>query len=361
MKRIFEVAKRVLSIIQKEIVPQIATSPKQKNTTKKSLINSVTSRDEAVNSSLKKKIPPKTLEPKKSQKKKTITKKSTKKSPIKKEVKLVPTHDFKNDLKILSSDLKSQLAEDSRYSGGIIKSQIRQGITSTKLNIIYLYTIRLVNLISSKQRLSSIEISSLKADLSEHLKFINNQVDSNKRYKGALIEAHNAQLKLCISVIKLNELLLSWNLNEKLNLQIKSIENEIQELENLSAKYKPCLVKNNIDMNIAVMNIFLNIFCIVNNEDFKLVDLKKLIKNNMREIEKYKLSLYPVLLSIRVKTYKILLMKNSAIKLDEKAKIKQELKTEIEVLNREIKKYAPCTLKYLLTIDREFSELTINY
>lgn len=265
-----------------------------------------------------------------------------------------------NDLKQLQQKLKGEERKDSMYSGGIIKAQIRQLIASLKLNINYLQTAQLLVYLNSGENLSQSEIANQNKSLNSNKKSIDSDLNHNKRFTGALISVNNEQLNLCTSVINLNKVLISKLSNQKPSISEGQLKKLISQGEKSSAKYSPCLVKSNIDMRVVVDFISLNTIRLFQDINISSEELKSVIKKDEREIAKYKPSLYPILLSTRKVTNQILLIKSNSCTESEISKIKSTNMKEMQKINKEIKKYAPSTFKYVLAIQNEYCEYLNN-
>ena len=265
-----------------------------------------------------------------------------------------------NDLKQLQQKLKGEERKDSMYSGGIIKAQIRQLIASLKLNINYLQTAQLLVYLNSGENLSQSEIANQNKSLNSNKKSIDSDLNHNKRFTGALISVNNEQLNLCNSVINLNKILISKLRNQKPSISEGQLKKLISQGEKSSAKYSPCLVKSNIDMRVVVDFISLNTIRLFQDINISAEELKTVIKKDEKEIAKYKPSLYPILLSTRKVTNQILLINSNSCTESEISKIKSKNMKEIQKINKEIKKYAPSTFKYVLAIQNEYCEYLNN-
>ena len=265
-----------------------------------------------------------------------------------------------NDLKKIQQKLKEEERKDSRYSGGIIKAQIRQLIASIKLNINYLQTVQLLVYLNSEENLSQSEIANLSKSLNSNKKSIDSDLNYNKRFTGALISVNNEQLNLCSSVINLNKVLISKLSNQKSNINESQLKKSIGEGEKLSAKYSPCLVKSNIDMRVVIDYISLNTIRFLGDLNINEKEVKTAIRKDEKEIAKYKPSLYPILLSVRKVTNQILLLNSNVCNESEISKIKSNNVKEIQKIGKEIKKYAPSTFKYVLAIQNEYCEYLNN-
>ena len=246
------------------------------------------------------------------------------------------------------------------YSGGIIKAQIRQLIASLKLNINYLQTAQLLVYLNSGENLSQSEIANQNKSLNSNKKSIDSDLNYNKRFTGALISVNNEQLNLCTSVINLNKVLISKLSNKKPNITEGQLKKLISQGEKSSAKYSPCLVKSNIDMRVVVDYISLNTIRLFQDINISAEELKSVIKKDEKEIAKYKPSLYPILLSTRKVTNQILLINSNSCNESEISKIKSTNNKEMQKINKEIKKYAPSTFKYVLAIQNEYCEYLNN-
>ena len=295
---------------------------------------------------------------------KEVSKSTTDNSKTKKVIKTKNKSSFikelDNDLKQLQQKLKGEERKDSMYSGGIIKAQIRQLIASLKLNINYLQTAQLLVYLNSGENLSQSEIANQNKSLNSNKKSIDSDLNYNKRFTGALISVNNEQLNLCTSVINLNKVLISKLSNKKPNISEGQLKKLISQGEKSSAKYSPCLVKSNIDMRVVVDYISLNTIRLFQDINISAEELKSVIKKDEKEIAKYKPSLYPILLSTRKVTNQILLINSNSCNESEISKIKSTNNKEMQKINKEIKKYAPSTFKYVLAIQNEYCEYLNN-
>jgi len=303
----------------------------------------------------------------KSKKPKTINEVSKSTSDNSKAKKVIRTKnkssfikELDNDLKQLQQKLKGEERKDSMYSGGIIKAQIRQLIASLKLNINYLQTVQLLVYLNSGENLSQSEIANQNKSLNSNKKSIDSDLNHNKRFTGALISVNNEQLNLCTSVINLNKVLISKLSNQKASISEGQLKKLISQGEKSSAKYSPCLVKSNIDMRVVIDFISLNTIRLFQDINISAEELKSLIKKDEKEIARYKPSLYPILLSTRKVTNQILLINSNSCTESEISKIKSTNKKEMQKINKEIKKYAPSTFKYVLAIQNEYCEYLNN-
>jgi len=297
--------------------------------------------------------------PTNTEKQKKKTKKIQEQTIKKTDNKRKNTHELDIDLKTLEQELSRKIKEDARYSGGILKSQIRQVITTIKLNMIYLQTIRTISVINQKKPFKNEAVKELELNKS-YSSFIDSQIEENQRFKGSLIDVHNEQLKLCLSAIKLNAILISHLSSKKNKTSGEQIKKEIKEAEILSAKYRPCLVKSNIELRLLILSISLNTINIFETHTLSENKIKTAISLDEQKIKSLSPNIYSILLSVRKKTYQILLAKLKPKQNKDIAKIKNSNDAEIKTTTAEIKKYGPSTFKYVLAIQKEYCQYLKN-
>ena len=297
---------------------------------------------------------------KKLQKEKSTSKQKTVniKSTIKKDLLI----ELGNQYKDLNRDLVSTENKSSMYTGGILKSQIKSNISAIKLNIFYNQTVELLHRIDNKKVFTKTELVNINKLITNNISSINSELNSNKNYRGALIEVNNHQLNLCLSILDLNKVLLSILSKSKITISLNKLKSTISSSKALSAKYKPCLVKSNIDMGIVINSIIMLTIEYFEDSKKNLNQIKKEINDDSKEISKYKPSIYPILLSTKRKINQLIFVKESAkidglLNLNEIKKIKKENIDEIKYLDSEVKKYAPSTRLYVVMLQREYCNL----
>lgn len=267
-----------------------------------------------------------------------------------------------NQYKDLNRDLVSTENKSSMYTGGILKTQIKSNISAIKLNIFYNQTVELLHRIDNKKEFTKTELVNINKLITNNISSINTELNSNKNYRGALIEVNNHQLNLCLSILDLNKVLLSILSKSKITISLNKLKSTISSSKALSAKYKPCLVKSNIDMGIVINSIIMLTIEYFEGSKKNLNQIKKEINDDSKEISKYKPSIYPILLSTKRKINQLILVKESAkidglLNLNEIKKIKKENINEIKYLDSEVKKYAPSTRLYVVMLQREYCNL----
>ena len=267
-----------------------------------------------------------------------------------------------NQYKDLNRSLVSTENKSSMYSGGILKTQIKSNISAIKLNMFYNQSVELLHRIEIEKEFSKTELAKVNNLIAKNVNFINSELNSNKNYKGALIEVNNHQLNLCLSILDLNKVLLSILSKTKISLSLNKLKSKISSSKALSAKYKPCLVKSNIDMGVVINSIIMLTIEYFNGSEKNLNQIKKEIKDDTREISKYKPSIYPILLSTKRKINQLIFIKESAkidglLNLTEIQKIKKENLSDIKYLDSEIKKYAPSTRLYVVMLQKGYCNL----
>lgn len=270
--------------------------------------------------------------------------------------------ELSNQYKDLNRDLVSTENKSSMYTGGILKSQIKSNISAIKLNIFYNQTVELLHRIDNKKEFTKTELVNINKLIINNISSIKTELNSNKNYRGAMIEVNNHQLNLCLSILDLNKVLLSILSKSKITISLNKLKSTISSSKALSAKYKPCLVKSNIDMGIVINSIIMLTIEYFEGSKKNLNQIKKEINDDSKEISKYKPSIYPILLSTKRKINQLIFVKESAkinglLNLNEIKKIKKENIDEIKYLDSEVKKYAPSTRLYVVMLQREYCNL----